>query len=100
MGPFFVVTLPPFCADLTHLLQEFKHIGVQHFRAIGTIISLDEGILIRFLRLNISPLNRPLCTPRDEALGKEFRAIVEANRLWLTAPGRHLVQHPQDAFRG
>jgi len=99
MGPLFVVTLQPFGADLAHLLQGFKHVGVQHFRPIGPIIALDEGILIRFSRLNIAQLNGPLGTPSDETLGEEFRAIVEANRLWLAPPAHHLLQHADHALR-
>jgi hypothetical protein len=100
MGPLFVISLQPFGADLPHLLQGFKHVGVQHFRAIGPIISLDEGMLIRFPRLNISELNRPLCTPGDEALGEEFRPIVEPNRLRLALPSHDLLQHAHHPFRG
>jgi len=92
MGPFFVVTLQQFCGDLAHLFQRLKHKGIEHFCSIGPIIALDEGILIRFPRLNIAQLDRPLYTPGDEALGEELRSIVEAKRLRLAPPGHHLPQ--------
>jgi hypothetical protein len=83
MEPFFIVTLQPFCADLSHLLQGFKHIGVQHFRPVGPIIAIDEGILIPFPWFNVSEISGSLGTPAHESLGEEFRTIVEANcRGW------------------
>jgi hypothetical protein len=100
MGPLFVITLQPFCADPPHLLPGFNHIiGVQHFRAIGPMLSLDEGMLIRLPRLNISKRNRPFCPPGDEAFGDKFRPIVQPNRLWLAPPGHHLLQHAEHALR-
>lgn len=77
MGPFFVVTRQPFRTDLSNLIQQLKHIRIQHFCPIRPVIALDERILIRLARLDVPQLNRPFRTPGDELLGDEFRAIVE-----------------------
>jgi hypothetical protein len=65
MGPLFVITLQPFCADPPHLLPGFNHIiGVQHFRAIGPMLSLDEGMLIRLPPLEYIEAQSPVLPTR------------------------------------
>lgn len=98
MGPPFVVVLQPFCADLAHLLQEFKHVGVQHFRPIGPITSFDERILIRFPRFNASEFDGPLGTPRHERSAMNS-ARCEPNGLQPAPPGDQLLQHADHALR-
>jgi hypothetical protein len=76
MRPLFVITLQPFGTDLSHLIQRLKHIRIEDFGSIRPVIALDQGILIRFARLNVPELNRPFRTPGDEPVGEEFGAIV------------------------
>ena len=56
--------------------------------------------MIRLPRYDVPQLNRPLRTPRHEALGEKSRAIVEPNRLRLASPGHHLLQHVDHPFGG
>ena len=100
MGPLLVVLLHPLCTDLPHLIQRLEYIGIEHFVSIGPIEPFDEGILIRLARLNISERDPTVDAPARKAVGQELGPVIQSNRLGLTTPGRHLVQHPQDTCRG
>lgn len=99
MGPLFVILQQPFGGDLPYLLQRLKHIGTEHFSAIGPIIAFDDGILIRFPRLNMSHLNCSFGTPRHESLGDELRTVVEPKGFRLAAPGHDLFEDADHVLR-
>ncbi len=71
------MTLQPFGADLSHLVQRLEHIRIQHFGVIGAIEPLDEGILIWSARLDVPQFDPTLRTPGHEAIGDEFWPICK-----------------------
>jgi hypothetical protein len=87
MGPLFVVLPHPLRTDLAHLIQRLEHVGVEHLMAECSIESFHKGILIRLARLNIPERDPAVYAPGGKAVGEEFRAIVEANRLRLNRKG-------------
>ena len=98
MGPLLVVLLHPLCTDLSHLIQRLEYIGIEHIVAIGPIEPFDEGILVRLARLNIPERDPAVDAPARKAVGEQFRAIDEANRLRLAAPGDDLFEHTDYPF--
>ncbi len=98
MRPLFVITLQPFGADLSDLIEGLEYIGIQHLGAICPIESLDESILIGFSRLDIAQFDLALSTPRRKALRDEFGTIVEPKRLRPSAPHHDLFQHSDHAL--
>lgn len=98
MRPLFVITLQPFGTDLSHLVQRLKHIRIEDFGAIRPVIALDQGVLIRFARLDVPQLNGPFLTPGDEPVGEEFWAIIEPNRQGLPPPAHHLLEYANHAL--
>jgi hypothetical protein len=55
--PFFVVHPKPLSAELANLLEIFKYVGVKHFFTEGSVVALDERVLIRLAGLNVTRLN-------------------------------------------
>ena len=100
MRPLFVVLPHPLRTDLGHLIQRLEHIGVEYLMAERSIESFHNGVLIRLARLNIPQSHHSVRTPTRKAVGEEFRAIVEPNRLRLAPPGGDLFQDPNDPFGG
>jgi len=59
--------------------------------SIGPIQPFDEGILIRLVQLNVlerdPAVYAPGGRPGGRAVGEEFQAVVEVNRLRLNSKG-------------
>jgi len=81
MGPLFVVLPHPLRTDLAHPIPQLEHEGVEHLMAERSIELFHIGILIRLARLNIPQSNPSVRAPSRNAVGENFRAIVEPNRL-------------------
>ena len=98
MGLRLIAALYPLCIDLSHLILRLEYIGIEHFVSIGPIEPFDEGILVQLARLNILACDPAVDAPARKAVGEEFRAMVEAKRLRLAAPGDDLFEHTDYPF--
>jgi hypothetical protein len=78
MGPFFVVHLKPFGAELAHLVEILEHVGVEHFVAEAAVVALDVGVLIGLARLNVTRIDAVVFSPVEQLLGDELRPVVHA----------------------
>jgi hypothetical protein len=63
MWPILVVIFDPLFGDLSNLIEVREDVGVQDFMSIGSIKSLDKGVLAGLAWLDISKLNTPVLTP-------------------------------------
>jgi hypothetical protein len=87
MGPFFIVASHPFMGDLADFVERFEHPGIQDLGAIRSVEALNECVLIRLAGLNKAQFDPLAFAPVGKILRSEFRAIVQANRLWQPTPG-------------
>src|SRR5215470_10879994 len=71
-----------------------------HLFAVRPVEAFDEGVLIRLARLNVAEADPLRRTPRDEGIGNELGAVVDAHPCRATIEPHELVQHPNDPGAG
>ena len=59
MGPILVVILDPLFGNLSNLFEAREDVGVQDFVTVGSIKSLDKGVLAGLAWLDIPKCNDP-----------------------------------------
>jgi hypothetical protein len=78
MGPLGVVGLKARVDDRARLFERIEEVRVEHLVAVRPVKTLDEGILIRFTRVNVAEAHPPGRAPLHERRGEEFRTVVPA----------------------
>ena len=63
MGPILVVILDPLLSNLPDLFEAREEVGVQDFMSVGSIKSLDKGVLAGLVWLDILKLDSSVLTP-------------------------------------
>ena len=63
MGPLFVVLLDPLLGNLSDLFKVREEVGVQDFVSVGSIKSLDKGVLAGLAWLDVPKLDSSVLTP-------------------------------------
>jgi hypothetical protein len=64
-----------------------KGIRVKNVFSVGSVKSLDVGILGRVTFLDMPELNSLFFAPLFQFMGYKFRVIVNSKVLWSTIPG-------------
>ena len=63
MRPLFVVILDPLLGNLSDLFKVREEVGVQDFVSVGSIKSLDKGVLAGLAWLYMPKLDSSVLTP-------------------------------------
>jgi len=79
MRAFIVVDPQPASADLAHLLEIVKHVGVEHFIAETAIIALDVAFLGGVAGLNVARIDAVVLAPVEQPLSDELGVVVQAS---------------------
>lgn len=95
----FVVINQPLFGDSLDLLQIGEQVRVEHFSTICTVEALNEDILIRFARLNITHGNPPRSGPLGEGLRDHLRPVVQPYGLMRTVAIHQAIQHTHQVCR-
>lgn len=77
----FVVVTQPFIGQGLHLLNVFKDVGIQDFRAEGAVEAFHEGILVGLSWLDIKQLDAFGLSPFIKCMRSHLRSIVHADEL-------------------
>ena len=83
MRPLLVVFDKPGLGDLAYLREGLKHVGTEHFLAIGLVEPLDESVLVRLAGLDEAQLNGLALAPLGEGNRGELASIVQPESLRL-----------------
>lgn len=71
-----VVLEHPGPGELANFVERSKQPGVEHLCSIGSIKSLDVGVLVRLTGLDIVDQDAMVLAPADKSLAEEPRAVV------------------------
>jgi len=80
MRPAFVIVLQELMRLLTYLIEGLEEGEIEHFIAKASVVTLDEGVLVGFTRLDVANLDAMSTAPVDELTSHELRSVVAANR--------------------
>ena len=89
--------------ELRHLPRGHSQKGVEDLLAIGSVEPFDKDVLRGLARLDVEPCKPVPVGPGDKDWGRQFRAVVEAERLGRSVVRQQLVlyaAHPWRRDRG
>ena len=81
MRPLLVVVGQPGVSDRLDLAQRVEQVGVEYLLPEAPVKPLDECVLVGLARLDVQQCDTTLFGPIDKRIGREFRAIVQADRI-------------------
>ncbi len=92
--PFFIVFPPPRLHHKLRFLQRHKPVFVETFIPKLAVETLDERILYWLPGLNEVQMHAMLRRPGIECHSREFRPVIQDQRLRQRASQKHPIQNP------
>ncbi len=76
MRTILVIAVDPFLGNVSHLLERFKDMGIEHFMTVGAVKSFNKGILLWLTRLDKLELDAFFLAPASKDRGAQFAAVI------------------------